>query len=48
MATQKEQYEAKLLVLKEQKKMHMLTQDAYDKAHAALVKEIFGEEKKEV
>jgi hypothetical protein len=43
----RKQYEAKLLVLKEKRKMHMLTQDQYDVAQRELATEIYGPDKKE-
>lgn len=44
MPTKMEEYQAKLTVLKEKKKMHLLTQDQYDTQQAELSKEIFGSE----
>ncbi len=35
-------YENKKLILVEQKKLKMMTQDQFDKAHSELVAEIFG------
>lgn len=45
--TARQEYDAELSVLKEQFKMKMLTQDAYDKAQAALSEKYFPKPKKE-
>lgn len=42
-AEKREQYNARLLVLKESVKLKMLTQDSYDRAQRLLAREIFGE-----
>lgn len=45
--TQDERYQSGLTELIEKKKLGLLSQDAYDAAHKALVTEVFGERPRE-
>jgi hypothetical protein len=43
----KGQHDNKLTILMEKKKLGLIAQDQYDAEHAALIKEVYGEEEEE-